>query len=305
MKDTVEEFIKSYEVKFKEEVAQRHTVRQQEIEFSNLGQNVIDAGFEKLVKKLAPEFDLKSLEKDNAELSKKLERSVRKATEKMGKMPEAAVKRARREMRMMQEVAIPHHHSGCVPSPPLAIFPDADGPTSGSNRCEVTTNIALGRIYPVINVWGTGRSGLRESEVICDYLWSFIPERSEAHYITAHVEIHGWQVITLEHHCFHHSDGTTREFELLMDVSQTGILSPVTIGGPENLGHGRIDTWRYPIFTSAYLRGGRRTWVLVRVRLRALARCEYARSEMNFGDPSEDNFIGMPWLCWMGVSELH
>jgi hypothetical protein len=205
---------------------------------------------------------------------------------------------------MMQEVAIPHHHSGCVPAPPLAIFPDADGPTEGSNRCEVTTDIALGRIYPRINVWGTGRSGLRNSEVICDYLWSFIPDRSEAHYITAHVEIHGWQVITLEHHCFHHSDGTSREFELSMDVSQSGILSPEAIGGPEDLGHGRIDTWRWPIFTSAYLRGGRRAWVLVRIRLTAQARCKYARSEMEFGEPPADNFIGMPWLCWMGVSEF-
>ena len=140
--------------------------------------------------------------------------------------------------------------------------------------------------------------------MICDYLWSFIPDRTEGHWITPHIEIHGYQVITLEPHCGYDSSGTTREFEILMDVSQTGPLRPESMLGPENLGHGRIDTWRWRNHPEAFLRAGIRTWVVVRIRLRAVARCRYARSSMNFGNPPAENFIGMPWLCWMGYSEF-
>jgi hypothetical protein len=303
MKDPVDKYIAAYKEQFNKEMKNRHAVRSEENEFLNLGQNVIDKGFGKLVSKIAPDFSIDALDKDNAKLSKKLNAKVNKATEKMRDMPDLASRISTRNMRMMQEVAIPHHHSGCIPYPPLTILTDADGPTEGSNLCEVTTNVALGRIYPHINVFGTGRSGLRDSEVICDYLWSFIPDRSEGHYVTAHVEIHGFEVITLEHHCFHDSEAT-REIELLMDVSQSGPLSPEPISGPQNLGHGRIDTWRWPIHTSAFLEAGRRAWVVVRVRVKASARCRYARSEMNFGNPTDSNYIGMPWLCWQGVSEF-
>jgi hypothetical protein len=304
MNDPVDEFIEKYKTQFQSEVAHRQALRMQEREFSNFGQDIIDRGFEKLVEKIAPDVDLKALEKENDALSKKLAKKVEKAEKEMLRMPESAHLKSVRLMRMMQETAIPHHHSGCIPSPPLAIFHHADGPTEGSNRCDVTTNIALGRIYPIINVWGEGRSGLRDSEVICDYLWSFIPDRTEGHWISPHIEIHGHQVITLEHHCFHDSSGTTREFEILMDVSQTGTLSPELMSGPENLGHGRIDAWRWPNYSAVFLQAGRRSWVVVRIRLRAVARCKYARSEMNFGDPPAENFIGMPWLCWMGYSEF-
>ena len=89
-----------------------------------------------------------------------------------------------------------------------------------------------------------------------------------------------------------------------MDVSQSGVATPNSISGPVNFGHGRIDTWRWPNYSSVFLRRGIETEVLVRIRLRAAARCRYARSEMNFGDPPTDNFIGIPWLCWMGFSEF-
>jgi hypothetical protein len=161
----------------------------------------------------------------------------------------------------------------------------------------VTADLALGRVYPVLNVWGAGKSGLRDAEVVCDYFWSFTPKTSGAHYVTPHIEIHGYEVITLEHHCFHDSSGTTREFEVLMDVSQSGIVSPVAMAGPQNLGHGRIDTWRWPNYPT-FLRADVEALAVVRIRLRAVARNEYARSSMNFGDPPAENFIGMPWLCW-------
>jgi hypothetical protein len=303
MKDEIDEFIEIYGNQFKKEMELRKVARQQEQEFADLGQAVIEKGFQDLVGKLAPNIDWKKLDKENTALSEKLAQRVAKAEKEMGKMPDSARTKAKRLMRVMQETAIPHHHSGCVPAPPLAIFEHADGPTEGSNICEVSSDLASGRIYPNINVWGTGRSGQRDSEVICDYLWSFIPDRTEGHWITPHIEMHGYSVITLEHHCFYDGYGH-REFEILMDVSQTGILTAESMSGPEGLPHGRIDTWRWPNYSSAFLRAGARTWVMVRIRLQGVARSKYSRSSMNFGDPMRENFIGMPWLCWMGYSEF-
>jgi len=302
-KDEIDEFIEIYENQFKEEMEGRKAVRKQEAEFTDLGQAVIDRGFQELVKKLAPNFDWERLDKDNDALSKKLEKRVAEAEKEMVMMPDAAIAKSTRLMRVMQETAIPHHHSGCVPAPPLAIIVDADGPTGGRDTCEVSANRALGRVYPNINVWGSGRSGQRDAEVVCDYLWSFIPNRTEGHWITPHIEMHGYSVITLEHHCFHDGYGH-REFEIQMDVSQSGVLRLESMSGPEILPHGRLDTWRWPNYSSAFLRAGVRTWVVVRIRLKGVARSKYSRSSMNFGAPPTENYIGMPWLCWMGYSEF-
>ena len=225
MFEDINDLVDQYKQEFEAEMENRKKEREQEAEIANLGRKVAARGFRKVVKQVAPDIDLEKIDEENRKLSEQVWKRVEKIDSKLQKMPSAATLRRTRHNQMMQQVAMPHRHSGFLVPPPVVIIGTPDGPTDGTNRCEVTSNTDLSRIYPVSTVRGVDRDTWRDSEVVCDYLWFFTTDRTELHYVTPHIEFHGRRVFSVEHHCFHDANANS-EIQVLMEVNQDRWITP-------------------------------------------------------------------------------
>jgi hypothetical protein len=305
MKDPTQEYIESYREVFEKDAQRRRKAAEVNEEVANLGADVIERGTRKLLKK--HEVDIEELEKSNEQLSQKLSERIHQIDEELSHLPEDYENNRRRLMLLTQQAGCAQSKDPCAWPPPMAIFNDIPRPCHDGCRVEVSNDPALGRVYPVLNMRGTGWSRMRTGEVYCEYIWAFDTTSTGRYLINPQLEFHGRVVQTREHHCYADTSGTGWEYRLTMGHAQPpDIPSPIftDMEGtlPHVAGSFRYDGFRVPNYMPI-LSGTHRTYIHVGLHLRVSARSQYATVQVNFGDPSSENFIGMPWLCWLPPGE--
>ena len=307
---TDEEYIEAYRQVFQEKTQRRAGALELDEKVANLGAAVIEKGARDLLKE--QDVDIEKIEESNEQLSMRLAERLRTVDEELSKAPEdMEEERQRYAFMMKQRVSAQQEDPSdpCVESPPRVIFTDIPRTCSDGCRVEMASDRSLGRAYPVLVVRGTGWNQMRTAEVYCEYLWAFSPRTTGLHYINPHIEFHGRVVMAFEHHCYSDSSGTGYDFELTMGHAQptAGTVSPVFTRVPLTLPHVagtlRYDGFRWPHY-ECHLQGGHRVYIHVGLRFWVSARSRYASVNFNFGDPRSDNFIGMPWLCYLGPGDF-
>lgn len=304
MKDPIQQYIEDYREVFEKACKRRARAAELDDEVANLGADVIAKGARDLIKKHG--VDIEALEKSNAQLSKGLAERMVKIDEELSHGPEDMDDVRRRAM-MVQQAAFAEPKDPCLWAPPTAIFNDIPMPCRNGCRVEISNDPLLGRIYPVLQMTGTGWSRMRTGEVYAEYLWAFFTTRTGRYLINPQIEFHGRVSQTREHHCYADTSGTGWNYQLTMGHAQPpDIPAPIFTDMEGTLPHVagtfRYDGFRWPNYMPVLL-GQHLTYIHVGLRFRVSARSRYASVTVNFGDPRADNFIGMPWLCWLAPGE--
>ena len=298
MKDPIEKYIEEYRKVFEKEAKRRAKALELDEEVANLGVDVIEKGARKLLTKHGVDID--ELEKSNEQLSRRLAERMVKIQEKLSHAQENVEKDRRRLALMMQQASCAKQKDPCVPLPPITIFLDIPIPYHDGCRVEVSAETLLGRVYPYLQVRGTGWSGMRTREITCEYIWTFRPDATGTYLINPMLEFHGYYSAALEYHCYSDSSGTGMSYELSIGHSQDNPYPTFTdMDGtlPHIAGAWRYDGVRWPNYF-CFLEGGRQTYVNIRLRFRVSARSQYASYTLNFATPPAENFIAIPMLCY-------
>jgi hypothetical protein len=297
MEELVRQYIEAYRETLEAEIGRRRAALNLADQAANLGTRAIEKGIRRLSKEAG--LSLKDLEKSNKQLSKQVARRVRKIDQRLCRMPDAVERERARRIETKKACAEKEELDDPCRWRPLAIFAYPVISPSGC-RVEIGENEALGRTYPVVVVTGTGTNRLRTAEVFCAYLWEFVPDSTGVYAISAELQFSGRIVQTREYHCYADTSGTGWEYELRMGHDQAGgptSVSPLEGTLPRGGGAMRYDGIRTANHM-AMLEAGRSTYVFVTQRFTVHARSRYASVSFNFGDPSPDNYIDVPWMCW-------
>lgn len=300
MKDPIQEYLDEYREVFNEASKRRERAAKINEKAANLGADVIEKGARRLLKQ--QDVDIDELETVNKQLSKQIQTRIDKIDEELSHAPPDFEENRRRRDLMMQIAATPDVKDPCITPPPVAIFNDI--PRDGGDGCrvEVTNNAALGRVYPVLIVRGTGWDHMLTGEVYCEYIWAFRTSTTGQYLINPYIEFHGRVVQTREHHCYSNTSGSGWDYQLTMGHAQPpDIPSPLFTDMEGTLPHVagtfRYDGERTPNYMP-FLYGDRLTFVHIGLRFTVSARSRHATTQVNFGDPGDENFIGIHHFCW-------
>ena len=306
MRDHMQEYIEAYREVFQKESARRAEALKLNEEVANLGVDVIERGARKLLAQ--QNVNIEELEESNEQLSTRLAERVRTIDSRLSEAPEEFEADRQRRVLMMQQVACSQHRNDCLWTPPLVIFTDIPVPCHDGCQVEVDYDTSLGRVYPILVVRGTGWDHLRSGEIYCEYIWAFRTSRTGRYLVNPCLEFHGRIVQAREYHCYSDSSGTGWDYQLRIGHSQPEgpVTSPIFTDMEGSLprvpGALRYDGFRWPNYMP-YLAGGFLTYIYVGLHFRASARSRYATVNFNFGDPRGENFIAMPWLCYLPPGE--